>query len=83
MLNFLGIVACKVLPGNKFVTQETQYADPPKGHQSKYVTIDGNPTYVVQNPDQGVYLTFAFAVYVEPFESKLNAACSDFCCRQF
>ena len=56
LISFLGIVACKLLPGNKFVTNETLYADPPKGHQSKYVTIDGNPTYVVQNPDQGMYL---------------------------
>ena len=53
----LGIVACKLLPGNKFITNETLYADPPKGHQSKYVTIGGNPTYVVQNPDQGMYVS--------------------------
>ena len=56
---FLGIVACKLLPGNKFIANEALFvADPPKGHQSKYVTIDGNPTYVVQNPDQGMYLRF-------------------------
>ena len=70
---FLGIVACKLLPGNKFIANEALFvADPPKGHQSKYVTIDGNPTYVVQNPDQGMYLRFVFRIgmYVELFELK-------------
>ncbi len=67
----VGVVACRVLPGNKFIvnTEDLFKADIPEGYQSKVVTTPLGEVLVVTNPDQVLPLA-AITCSTAPDEPK-------------